>query len=333
MPDPGTGPLQIDFQPAAARARLLDDPRTLVVFGFGATPDPHPDPRWLHLPLEQAGPPMLEVWRSPREVTCATDGALRQAGDGQLQFTSLVVEEDPADLAASVARAYAQLAARVAAGPYPHLLRTWNYLDAITAGEGDDERYRRFCVGRARGLGQGLDERALPAATCIGRYDGRRVIQLAALSARHPGRPVENPRQLSAWRYPRQYGPQAPSFARAMLPPPGLPMPLLLSGTAAIVGHASRHADSVQDQVDEILANLDSLVASARQHMPHLPATLGRGSPLKVYVRDRADMAAVQARLAARLDPGVPRLMLLAEVCRRELRVEIDGVHAPAGAG
>ena len=37
------------------------------------------------------------------------------------------------------------------------------------------------------------------------------------------GTPVENPRQVSAYRYPRQYGPQPPSFARAMLPPPSVP--------------------------------------------------------------------------------------------------------------
>ena len=32
------------------------------------------------------------------------------------------------------------------------MLRLWNYLDAINLGDGDDERYRRFCDGRARGM-------------------------------------------------------------------------------------------------------------------------------------------------------------------------------------
>src|SRR3546814_12468443 len=61
----------------------------------------------------------------------------------------------------------------------------------------------------------------LPAATAIGRCDDARVVQVYWLAARTPGMPVENPRQVSAYRYPRQYGPQQPSFARAMLPPPG----------------------------------------------------------------------------------------------------------------
>ena len=82
-------------------------------------------------------------------------------------------------------------------------------------------------------------------------------------AARVPGTPVENPRQVSAYRYPRQYGPQAPSFARAMLPP-SQAMPLLLSGTASVVGHESKHHDCVESQLAETFANFDSLIAAAR---------------------------------------------------------------------
>ena len=46
-----------------------------------------------------------------------------------------------------------------------------------------------------------------PAATAIGRRDGVRVLQIYALTARCAGVQVENPRQVNAWLYPRQYGP------------------------------------------------------------------------------------------------------------------------------
>ena len=62
--------------------------------------------------------------------------------------------------------------------------------------------------------------------------------------------------KVSAYRYPRQYGPQPPSFARAMLPPTATQHPLLLSGTAAVVGHASQHADALLAQIDETFLNL-----------------------------------------------------------------------------
>ncbi|MBW3550847.1 MAG: pteridine-dependent deoxygenase, partial [Proteobacteria bacterium] len=171
------------------------------------------------------------------------------------------------------------------------------------------------------------DAATLPAATAIGRVDGARRLQIYWLASRAPGTPLENPRQLSAYRYPRQYGPQPPSFARAMLPPSGSAMPLLLSGTAAIVGHQSRHAESVQTQLAETFANFDSLLAAAHARRPGLPAQFGPGARLKVYVRDQEELDTVARLLDARLGADVPRIVLHAAVCRRELRVEIDGVH------
>jgi chorismate lyase / 3-hydroxybenzoate synthase len=147
------------------------------------------------------------------------------------------------------------------------------------------------------------------------------------LAARAPGIAVENPRQLSAYRYPRRYGPQPPSFARAMLPP-GNGLPLLLSGTASVVGHETRHPDCVQAQLDETFANFDSLLGAAHRLRPSLPAAFGPGTRLKAYVRDAAALAQVAADLDARLGGEVPRIVLHADICRRDLRVEIDGFHA-----
>ena len=87
--------------------------------------------------------------------------------------------------------------ARAGAGDKPHFLRLWNYLVAINAGDGDAERYRLFCQGRARGMAEGgLSQ--YPAASAIGRQDGVRVLQVYGLAARHHGTAVENPRQVSA---------------------------------------------------------------------------------------------------------------------------------------
>jgi chorismate lyase/3-hydroxybenzoate synthase len=202
----------------------------------------------------------------------------------------------------------------------------WNYLSGITLGEGDRERYREFCVGRARGLGR-FEDHQLPAATGIGRSDEVRTLQVYWLAARQAGTPVENPRQISAYRYPRQYGPQSPSFARAMVPPAGSDMPLLLSGTAAVVGHASMHTGQLLAQLEETFANFDALLGAARQHACALPAQFGAGTRLKVYVRERDDLPKVAQALDARFGDAVARLLLHAVICRDELAVEIDGVH------
>ena len=114
-----------------------------------------------------------------------------------------------------------------------------------------------------------------------------------------------------------------------MLPPTARQAPLLLSGTASVVGHASQHADALLAQLEETFANFDALLGAARQSQPTLPASFGAGTRLKVYVRDRGDLDAVDAALQARFGDRVPRILLHAAICRRELCVEIDGVHGP----
>ena len=43
-------------------------------------------------------------------------------------------------------------------------------------------------------------------------------------------------------------------------------------------------------------------------------------------LRDADAMPSIAQALATHLDPTVPRVLLHAAICRRELRVEIDGV-------
>ncbi len=322
--------LAVDYIHAPGPQALLGMSETLAVLGFGALAPSSAaidDPRYLHVPLsplrEAAAP--YEVWRSAGPVATGREGAIRYSHDGALMFGVLEWEEPDGGILHASAHAYAALVAFWRDSDYPHLLRIWNYFDAITEGEGDGERYRQFCVGRVQGLGD-VDTRTLPAATAIGSRDGRRVLQVYWLAAREPGLPLENPRQVSAYRYPREYGPQSPTFARALLPPSPR-VPLLLSGTASIVGHASQHADSLRAQLDETLTNLDSLLGAARERAPTLSPHLDGTSRLKVYVRDAADADAVAAQLEARLGTRVPWLMLHADVCRRELLVEIEGMH------
>ncbi len=302
---------------------LLAAPDTLAVIGFGDAPRAHADPRYLRVDLAPVDTPApFEVWRAGGAVTCGHDGALRYARDDALLFGAIELDETADGIEGAAEAAYARIGAFIGAVDHPHLLRLWNYLDAITEGEGDDERYRRFSVGRSRGLGA-LDR--YPAATAIGRRGGlgRAMLQVYFLAAREPGYAIENPRQVSAYRYPRQYGPQPPSFARGMV---AQGLPLMISGTASVVGHATAHAGRMRAQLDETLTNLDSLLAVARGHDAALSPAFGARSVLKAYVRDPADAPRARARLAERL-PGVEPLLLVADICRRDLLIEIDGFH------
>lgn len=327
--------LAVDYVETANPLELLADDRVLALFGFGsAAPENMQDPRYLHVPLEPyQGSSPFEVWRGHGPVRSGRDNDVAWASDGQLTFGVIEVAEDdhagtsdPTGIVGAASHAYTRIREFLQESETPHLLRIWNYLDGITQGEGDIERYRQFCIGRARGLGD-FEPTRLPAATAIGRCDAARILQIYWLCASAPGTPVENPRQVEAWRYPREYGPQPPSFARAMLPPTVGRAPLLLSGTASVVGHATRHAGLLLEQLDETFANFDALIAAARTREPHLPLAFDASSRLKVYVRDRDDLPFIAAELEQRLGTRVPYILLHAAICRRDLALEIDGVH------
>ncbi|GAA0712745.1 pteridine-dependent deoxygenase [Dokdonella soli] len=321
-PEPLPLPLGIGYERTPA-SELLGQADVLAVIGFGASAALPDDLRALRVGLEPLDASLLEVWRASAPVQTGRAGDLRWSSDGEHLFFAIEVDEAThGGITGAAEHAYRTLAAFVAASATPHLLRLWNYLDAINLGEGDAERYRQFCDGRARGMGAHPDTR-YPAATAIGRQDGVRVLQVYGLAARHAGVPVENPRQVSAWRYPRQYGPTAPTFARGMLTATSQ---LLISGTAAVVGHASQHHDDLVAQIDETLANLASLL----QRIDVDPSRFAAHSFLKAYLRDPADASLVAQALYAHL-PSLGGLLLLAgDICRSELLVEIDGVHRNA---
>lgn len=309
--------------------RSLLGPRTLAVFGFGSAAPATAavdDPRYVRVGLQPLdGPAPYEVWTADGAVELWRDGPLAGARTAALSFGHLQLAEGPAGTADCAERAYRLLGEHGSDSAHPHLLRIWNYLDAITDGDGDDERYRQFCVGRANALS--IADHALPAATAIGHREGDRSLQMYWLSAPQPGLPVENPRQLPAYRYPRCYGPRSPSFARAMLGAEAARLPLLLSGTAAVVGHDSLHPESISAQLRETFCNFDSLLATAARLKPGLALHFGAGSLLKVYLRDRETLPEARSLLARLLPPDVPRLILEGDICRRELAVEIDGFH------
>ncbi|HZX71827.1 MAG TPA: pteridine-dependent deoxygenase [Rhodanobacter sp.] len=303
---------------AGKLASVLAEPGTLAVFGFSAAAPASDDPRYLQVALDgfdEALP--LELWQVDAPVDSGVDGALRWSAGGGWLFAGIELDERAHGGPCATAKlAYEALHRFLAVQDARHVLRIWNYMGAINHGADDAERYKLFCEGRAVGMG-GFFADGFPAATAIGHRSAEPRLQVYLLACDQPGGRVENPRQVSAWRYPRQYGRTSPSFARAMILPAR--DALAISGTAAVVGHASAHRDDLDAQLEETLTNLAALLASA-----DMAAGFDTHSPLKVYLRHGADAPRVRETLSRRL-PGVPVVLLHGDICRRELLVEIDG--------
>ena len=276
------------------------------------------DPRLVCVPLETLpGSARVEAWHTRGPVTTGERAGVRFCASEDHCFGVIELEEAPYGGPRGAAReAYQRVAAFHAGGDHPYVWRIWNFLDAINQGDGDAERYKLFCLGRAAGLGESL--RGYPAGSALGRRDGDRRVQVVWLAGREPGSPVENPRQVSAFRYPRRYGLASPSFSRAMR----LGADVLISGTASIVGHETVHPGNLQAQLHECIDNLTAVSEAAAIGAPHLTA-------LKAYVRHAGDAEAVASAIRARCRPDAASCILLADICRADLLVELEAIGRP----
>ncbi|RQR38649.1 endoribonuclease L-PSP [Burkholderia sp. Bp9142] len=291
---------------------------------------------------------VCEIWQcGAHDLRSARRGALqyRYSETAGLVFGSIVVQE--AQEATDVDRDGGTPLERATHAAYralfdvldtlglPHPLRIWNTVPAINAQQFGIERYRQFNIGRQRAFDacRRVLTGGVPAACALGSVvpvagDTPPAAPLAIhfIASRTPADPVENPRQVSAYHYPAEYGPRAPTFARAAAWADGDAAPLLfVSGTASIVGHRTVHRGDVVAQTRETIANLAAVLEQAARQ-GHGPFTLADLS-YRVYVRDAGDaaaLAAIERELRAAAGPGVRTLFVHADVCRDDLLVEIE---------
>jgi len=309
--------------PARLRITRIDPGNALARFDF-VPGDPSP----MCIPCPALpGSAQQESWFAGEVIESADTRGAAWAHAMHYALVAISVEEGEGGIEQAAQTAYERLITCVRPSAHPYLLRIWNYFGHINDGDGDGERYRRFCVGRARGV-DGMFNDPPPAATAIGSREGDAAprLQVIALCARQPAIALENPRQTPAWRYPREFGPVSPGFSRGALVDTDTDRPrLLASGTASIVGHVSQHVGDVGAQLRESLANLDSLLAEGEKHCGRR-FPLGNCEILRVYLRNASDLATAQAIIAGSGLPVDQVLYLSGDVCRRELDVEIEGV-------
>ncbi len=200
-----------------------------------------------------------------------------------------------------------------------HLWRCWNVIPDIHERENDLDHYMQFCLGRHSALvteGK-LPGGQLPAASAVGTRDNR--FQISFIAGKAKGETFENPEQISAYAYPRQYGPASPSFSRSLF----AGNHLWLSGTASIAGHRSIHTADLSAQVYETAARIKTLIESVQneKHAPVKPP-----QHLKVFLRNRDTADELMPILRAAFPEGTSYHLVEADICREDLLIEIEGV-------
>jgi enamine deaminase RidA (YjgF/YER057c/UK114 family) len=231
---------------------------------------------------------------------------------------------------------------------FDQIVRTWLYLGGITDDDGGAMRYRELNRARSdfyrdipflRGrlpeqLGTDLAGRPFPASTGIGTQGRGLMLSASALDTQRNdivAVPLENPRQTAACDYIAEHDPhlpRSPKFCRAMALSCGAYATILISGTASITGEQTRHVDEVAAQTNETLNNIAALISEenlARHGLPGLGTSLKSLGLARIYVKRQADYATIRAICEERLGE-LPTIYAVADVCRPELLVEIEGI-------
>jgi chorismate lyase/3-hydroxybenzoate synthase len=337
--------LQVDYLPLAAQASARWE-GVLGVAAFDVSPSaplpandvPIVDIRTPVLGASGARQPgapqpgeVCEIWRTDQPVQSGQRGRVRYRRSEDVLFGCISMaesEENDADVSilhTATRDAYSEIFATLDELAYPHLLRVWNYLPQINVDTHGMERYRQFNSARRSALiASGRDLTGnVPAACALGSVNGSPLV-IYFLASRKAPTLIENPRQVSAYEYPPQYGPK-PAFSRASMLRGTCGSMLFISGTASIVGHQTVHAGDVAAQTRETLANIEALLGEANR-VSGAPRFGMETLACKVYVRNSADLPLIQSQLHTALGREAQVVYLQADICRQDLLVEIEAI-------
>lgn len=205
-----------------------------------------------------------------------------------------------------------------------NLCRIWNYVPYINDESRGLENYKSFCRGRSLAFEEFYGENfeaKLPAGTGVGIDEDVYVIYFIA--TKKPILHVENPEQVPAFDYPRQYGPRSPSFARGTLTTLGDKQIGYVSGTASIKGHKTVHQEDIVQQFHTTIDNIrlvcqqmgmDNSLFDARQY----------DCSFTVYLRYEYDLPTVREMIGKILPFSSHVIYLHSHICRADLDLEIE---------
>jgi chorismate lyase/3-hydroxybenzoate synthase len=321
--------LRVSYEHLSIDEALADD-SVLAAFDFGASPLSAREARHVPMALAQLeNEAVVEVWRTEAPVRTGSWEHLTWARCENMTMAHLALDlRTFSDMQQASRYAYETVQDFLRQSPHHCPMKIWNYIPGINQGSGDEECYRQFCIGRAEALAADLAEQLpMPAATAIGAPAAEPALQVYLLATAWPGTNVENPRQVNAWHYPRQYGPRSPLFSRGTLMRVNGVRQFLISGTASVIGHETHH-DNTADQVHESIRNVNSLLAEAQRLLGNRHPMLGDAGVLRVYVRHRREFEQVRRVLNTLIPPAVQRVFLQGDICRVDLLTEVDGIVA-----
>ena len=219
------------------------------------------------------------------------------------------------------------------------IVRQWNYIERITDFDGSRQHYQDFNDSRSHFYAKTDWKNGYPAATGIGTQFGGVLVDLNVVKPKTPAFryvPVDNELQVAAHAYSQQVllGQEdeifkqktTPKFERAKVVVGQKKGVVYISGTAAIRGEQSLEGVGVLVQTGITMENINFLISKANLNKHGVfPAGEPRIEMLRVYLKNAEDITAVKVYMEHQFTE-IPISYLLADVCRDELLIEIEGI-------
>jgi hypothetical protein len=224
---------------------------------------------------------------------------------------------------------------------FSDIVRQWNYIEQITETldehNSPSQHYQIFNDVRTKYYQLSKFRNGFPAATGIGMDCGGISIDIIAIKFEDEKSiiAVKSPVQLDAYKYSKDvlaennsmcdFCRTTPKFERAKILMTSDKKWILISGTAAISGQASTDQLSVEHQTEMTIQNILQLI-SVENIEKHGIITKGKANfqSLRVYVKYKKDIQQVK-EVCLKYFPQLPIIYVVADICRPELLVEIEG--------
>ncbi len=327
---PHSSPYRIEIHSPGDLAQLTNNKNVFALIRHGSSSYiDHRQPCTIQIGLPAVGEERIEAWYSSETITRGQYKQVCYHHSDTFLFGAITLGETAhGTLTATILEAYQQIHDTLEEAGFPALLRMWNFFPQINAENEGLERYRLFCLARHQAMeAWHFTEDLLPAASAIGTHDDDLVIYF--LAARQPGIQIENPRQISAFHYPKRYGPKSPSFSRATLKNWGKSQHLYISGTASIVGHKTKHPNDTLAQLHETLTNIRAVIDQAHTLYDIPCRDIGDLNTMRIYIRHIESAEMILKELQREIAGSECRLIpVLGDICRSDLLLEIEGFYS-----
>lgn len=219
------------------------------------------------------------------------------------------------------------------------IVRQWNYIERITDFEGEYQHYQSFNDARSHFYSKADWDNGYPAATGIGTQHGGIMVDVIARMAKKENYrcvPLDNELQVAAYDYSQEVligaedkifkEKSTPKFERAKAITDEKQGIVYISGTAAIRGEESLTDVGIEEQTRITIENIKYLISKANLNKAGIHAISDCSiNMLRVYLKNAEDTRIVKNYMN-KLFSAIPVSYLLADVCREELLIEIEGI-------